>query len=137
MPEPTGDLRERLREALTREHYRRAREQIEASPEEHAAAFADAVLPVVEDETAALRSALKDAERERETHRKRAEEAERQRDEALAALTTHAAEAHRRKWAHSEDNQAAFDALHRIGNEILASLDRAFAALKATQRGES
>lgn len=49
---------------------------------------------------------------------------ERQRDQAIAALTRHAAEAHRRKWAHSEDNQAAFDALHRLGDEILASRDR-------------
>lgn len=59
----------------------------------------------------------------------RAEEAEGQRDEAFAALTRHAAEAHRRKWRHDGDNQAAFDALHRIGGEILASRDRLLAAL--------
>lgn len=47
-PAPSGDLRDQIREALTREHYRRARERIEASPEEHCAAFADAVLPIIE-----------------------------------------------------------------------------------------
>jgi hypothetical protein len=38
------DLRTRLHTALTREHYRRSRERIEASPEEHCAAFTDVVL---------------------------------------------------------------------------------------------
>lgn len=31
-----------------------------------------------------------------------------------------AAEAHRRKWA-LQDNPAAFDALHRLGDELLAA----------------
>ena len=68
---PDGDLRERLREALTREHHRRARKRIEASPEEHCAGFADAVLPVVQDETAALRQRAEEAERERDDYRQR------------------------------------------------------------------
>lgn len=37
----TGDLRDLLTDALTREHYRRARARIEASPEGHSAAMAD------------------------------------------------------------------------------------------------
>lgn len=42
------DLAQRIAEALTREHYRRAAERIEASPEEHQAAFADVVMGVVQ-----------------------------------------------------------------------------------------
>jgi rubrerythrin len=40
----SNDLRARLHDALTREHYRRARERIDASPEDHCAAFTDVVL---------------------------------------------------------------------------------------------
>ena len=47
-------LRERLHDALTREHYRRARERIEASPEDHCAALTDVAL-------AALREYEEDA----------------------------------------------------------------------------
>lgn len=61
--------------------------------------------------------------------RKRAEQAERQRDEAIAALTHHAAEAHRRKWAHDDRGDVlAFRALGNLGDEILASRDRILAA---------
>lgn len=62
------DLREKIAEALTREHYRRAAERIEASPEEHQAAMADVVMAVVQPE-------LDEREHERD-------EARRQRDEA-------------------------------------------------------
>lgn len=68
------------------------------------------------------------------TLRQRTDQAERTRDEALAALTRHAAEAHSRKWRHEGDNQAAFDALHRLGNEILADRDRLRAALNRRRR---
>lgn len=50
MSDHTGDVRERLAAALTREHYRRARARIEATPEGHCAALADAVMPIVEAE---------------------------------------------------------------------------------------
>lgn len=53
------DLRDRIAEALTREHHRRAAERIEASPEEHQAAFADAVMaevqPVLDQQAAETR----------------------------------------------------------------------------------
>lgn len=42
-----SNLRDQIAKALTAEHYRRAQEQIEASPEEHQAAFADVVMAVV------------------------------------------------------------------------------------------
>lgn len=45
---PADGLRDRLTAALVCEHYRRARERLEASPEEHCTGFADAVLPIVE-----------------------------------------------------------------------------------------
>jgi hypothetical protein len=59
---PTGRtaLRDRIADALTREHYRRARERIEASPEDHCAAFADAVMPIVEDAIAQYRMQVDD-----------------------------------------------------------------------------
>jgi hypothetical protein len=42
---------------------------------------------------------------------------------ALEAAVQHfAAEAHRRKWAHQDSIPAAFEELHRIGNELLAAL---------------
>jgi hypothetical protein len=59
---PSGDLRNQLAEALTREHYRRAHERIEVSVEEHCAGFADAVMPVIEPLAGRLRQA-------REIHR--------------------------------------------------------------------
>ncbi|MDN3356047.1 hypothetical protein [Actinomadura sp. DC4] len=44
---PGGEgLREQLHDALTQEHYRRAHERIEASPEDHCAAFTDVALAV-------------------------------------------------------------------------------------------
>jgi hypothetical protein len=44
--------------------------------------------------------------------------------DALKATMQHlAAEAHRRKWAHEHSSPAAFEVLHRIGNELLAALD--------------
>lgn len=43
------ELRQQLHEALTEEHYRRARERIEASPEDHCAAFTDVALAVIEE----------------------------------------------------------------------------------------
>jgi diadenosine tetraphosphate (Ap4A) HIT family hydrolase len=46
-PVTAEDLRTRLHDALTREHYRRARERIKASPEDHCAAFTDVVLTVL------------------------------------------------------------------------------------------
>lgn len=55
-------LRDRIADALTREHYRRAHERIESSVEEHCMAFADAVLPVVEAETGALTHLLRKTE---------------------------------------------------------------------------
>jgi len=97
---PGRDLRERIAEALTSEHYRRARERIVASPEEHSAGMADAVLTVVQpeldqrdaeigelQEAAAIahgiaterRSAAREA-----THR--AEQAEAERDQLKATL---------------------------------------------------
>lgn len=45
-----SDLRQRITDALVREHYRRAAERIEASPEDHQAAFADVVMAEVEAE---------------------------------------------------------------------------------------
>lgn len=42
------DLRRMLADALTAEHYRRARERIEDSPEGHSAAMADVALRVFE-----------------------------------------------------------------------------------------
>lgn len=55
---PDAALRDQIADALTREHYRRAHERIEASPEDHCAAFADAVMPVV---AAALTAARDEA----------------------------------------------------------------------------
>lgn len=52
------DLRDRYAAALTAEHYRRARAQIVASPEEHGAAMADAVLAVRDEELERLREEL-------------------------------------------------------------------------------
>lgn len=49
------DLRDRYAQALTAEHYRRARAQIVVSPEEHSAAMADAVLAVRDEELERLR----------------------------------------------------------------------------------
>ena len=46
----SNDLRDKIAETLTAAHYRRAREQIPASTEEHCAAFADAVMAVVQPE---------------------------------------------------------------------------------------
>ena len=67
-----------------------------------------------------------------------AEKAERQRDQAIAALTHHAAEAHRRKWAHDDRGDVlAFRALGNLGDEILASRDRILAALDADQPKET
>jgi TnpA family transposase len=159
---PTGDLRERLREALIATASQQAHEKgiklstfTKTTIRANAEALADAVLHVVEHDilaaevdTAQRMQADIDRERQRAEEAERLaaryrmqvddpdslltalDEAERQRDEAVAALTTHAAKAHRRKWAHSEDNQAAFDALHRLGDDILASRDRLLAALK-------
>ena len=73
---------------------------------------------------------IRKAEADRDSQQRLAIRATLQRDDALAALTRHAAEAHRRKWAHEDGNQAAFDALHRLGDEILASRDRLIAALE-------
>jgi hypothetical protein len=46
-----------------------------------------------------------------------------ERDALKAAIQRLAAEAHRRKWAHEHSSPAAFDVLHRIGNELLATLN--------------
>lgn len=144
-----------LRDQITEALYRRLREQIgsdagaQIRAEAKADDLADALLPVVDAETAALRERLAELENAldwqtsctscaRLLDSAAARElldasrpkddtltaVERQRDDAIAALTRHAAEAHRRKWAHEDDNQAAFDALHRLGDEILASRDR-------------
>jgi hypothetical protein len=48
--ETTPDLREKIAEALTTEHHRRAKARIAASPEEHSAAMADAAMAVVQPE---------------------------------------------------------------------------------------
>jgi hypothetical protein len=53
----------------------------------------------------------------REVSRLRAE-----RDALKAAMRHHAAEAHRRKWAHQNTSPATFDELHRLGNELSAAL---------------
>ena len=132
-PTPTGDMRERLAEAL----YRRTTEQAAGGPArlltrdetvlwENSLARADAVMHVIEAEILTVQV---DATQRADELAGRLQEAERQRDEALAAITRHAAEAHRRKWAHDGDNQAAFDVLHRLGNEILADRDRLLAVL--------
>jgi hypothetical protein len=61
---PTTDddaLRDRIHTALTTEHYRRARERIEASPDEHCAGFTNVVMPIVQPlaaELARIRRAL-------------------------------------------------------------------------------
>jgi hypothetical protein len=47
---------------------------------------------------------------------------EAERDALKAALLHHAAEAHRRKWAHEHSNPAAFDVLHQLGNELRSAL---------------
>ncbi|MGI5232876.1 hypothetical protein [Actinoallomurus sp. CA-142502] len=44
-----AELRQRLHKALTQEHYRRAHERIEASPEEHCAAFTDVAMAIFGD----------------------------------------------------------------------------------------
>ncbi len=49
----------------------------------------------------------------------------------LESLLHFAAEAHRRKWSYTESSQEAFDALHRIGNEMRAAYDRAREAERA------
>lgn len=62
MPTPVDDgpttdddaLRDRIHTALTTEHYRRAQERIEASPEDHCAGFTNAVMPIVQPLTAEL-----------------------------------------------------------------------------------
>lgn len=49
---------ERMAEAITREHYRRAEQRIEASPEEHGRAFADAAMAAIQaepDQTATIK----------------------------------------------------------------------------------
>lgn len=43
-----NDLRQQLADAIAAEHHRRAQARIEASPEEHAAGFADAAMAVVQ-----------------------------------------------------------------------------------------
>jgi hypothetical protein len=43
-----ADLRQQLAAAIAAEHHRRARARIEASPEQHAAGFADAAMAVVQ-----------------------------------------------------------------------------------------
>lgn len=45
--EAAENLRDRMAEAITREHYRRAEQRIEASPEEHGRAFADAAADIL------------------------------------------------------------------------------------------
>jgi len=60
---PDAALRDQLRDALTREHYRRATERIEASPEEHCAAFADVVMQVLAEPRGDLRDQLGEAMR--------------------------------------------------------------------------
>lgn len=55
----SDDLRDRYARALTAEHYRRARAQIVASPEEHSAAMADAVLAVRDEELAKAIAVIK------------------------------------------------------------------------------
>lgn len=49
-----AERRDRVAEAITREHYRRAEQRIEASPEEHGRAFADAALTAIPNEPAAV-----------------------------------------------------------------------------------
>jgi hypothetical protein len=80
---PDGDardaaLRDQIAEALTREHYQRARERIEASPEEHCAAFADAVMAVVRP---VLDEQRREIERWREHDATLIRQTERERDE--------------------------------------------------------
>ncbi|MGW4107028.1 hypothetical protein [Streptomyces sp. NPDC004976] len=50
-PTDQADLRDRIADALTAEHHRRAEARIVASPEEHCAAMADAVLAVLPEPT--------------------------------------------------------------------------------------
>jgi hypothetical protein len=57
-----GDLPARMAEALTREHYRRAGERIEASPEEHSAAMAGVAMSVRWEDHAATLARLVAAE---------------------------------------------------------------------------
>jgi hypothetical protein len=45
-----------------------------------------------------------------------------ERDALEAAMRQHAAEAHRSKWAHQDTSPAAFDELHRLGDELLIAL---------------
>lgn len=45
-PRPRDELRSLITEAFIAEHYRRAHEQIVASPEEHQAAFAEVAMTV-------------------------------------------------------------------------------------------
>jgi len=122
-----------IADALTREHYRRARARIEASPEDHCAASAAAVMLVVGPKLEQLHDELT---RRREAHQADIFRLEQQRTDATAecvrlraerdafkAVITHlSAEAHRRKWAYPEVNSAAFDELHRLGNELIAAL---------------
>lgn len=79
-----GDLDDLLTKALTREFYRRATERIEASPEEHCAGYAAAILPIVHAER---RRALADLEAARGSGQGRGGDPFKQGVSVLAATT--------------------------------------------------
>jgi hypothetical protein len=90
-----GDLPARMAEALTHEHYRRARLRIEASPEEHSAAFAEVAVSVRWEHAAHLAARLAVAEHtaerevaEHQVTRERLDQARRERNRVRHLLAT-------------------------------------------------
>lgn len=127
---PVGDLRERLAEAL----YRRLREQVgsdagaQIRAEAKAADLVDAVLPVVEAETAALRQRAEEAERQRDTAREALAGAgiviaslRDQRDEVLAAVQR--VRTLGQSLADGLDPDGHDDDAAEVGSRILRTLD--------------
>lgn len=123
-----AELRDQLIEALTREHSRRARERIEASPEEHCAAFADVVLPVVAAMVERFRKASADIEDTAQVAiaawRARAEAAEQAATEAKAALA---------EMTRCRDNALRQTADQPVVSQAMAETIRAKANLSSLQ----
>lgn len=141
-----GDLRNRITEALTREHYRRAHERIEASPEEHCAAFADVALAVRDTDMERLRAELAEAKRHREQaenraalfrqqvadEHARAEQAEAERDRYRLAWQS----ARKRAKTYAKINDDYWRQLGIVGDKAIAEHERAEQAEAAIARAE-
>lgn len=132
---PDEGLFARTADALTREHYRRAKERIEASPEEHCAAFARVALSVrseheaqlagrwgdatrraelAETRVERLEEALRDAYADRDQQFARKVAALRERDEAKRELS----EAQRTIAAHERHINDMFEANRRVLQKV-------------------